>query len=369
MRTALYNATIFSGKEIFSDKALIIEDDKIKGLIEAGSIPANAKKIDCKNFFIAPGLIDLQIYGGGGHLFSNKPSATALKSMTDSLLSDGTTSFFLTLATNSMKIYRQAIKVVKENPHPALMGLHFEGPYINPAKRGAHLIEYIRHPEKKEVEELLKEADGVLKMMTLAPEMCTPEIIRLLKDNGVVISAGHSNATFGEAVNGFENGITSTTHLFNAMSPLHHRDTGLPGATFLTKNIFASIIADGIHVDYNTLSISKKLMDEKLFLITDAVGENREGAYVHVKQKDRFTLPDGTLSGSNLTLLQAVKNCVENAGIPLDEALRMASTYPAQLINAKNMGKIETGYKANLVIFTKDFQVKYSVIEGNIFNG
>jgi N-acetylglucosamine-6-phosphate deacetylase len=142
----------------------------------------------------------------------------------------------------------------------------------------------------------------------------------------------------------------------------------LPGAIFLSKNVFASIIADGIHVDFNTLTISKKLMNERLFLITDAVEEVKEGAYVHVKQKDRFTLPDGTLSGSCLTLLQAVKNCVEKVGIPLDEALRMASTYPAQLIKASDLGKIEPGFKANLVAFSKDYRVKYSVLNGKIFN-
>ena len=224
MLKAFINGTIFTGKEKIIGKVLIVDDNKIKGFVDVGSIPADAKKIDADNCIIAPGLIDLQISGGGGYLFSNKPSATALKSITDSLLANGSTSFFLTLATNSMEIFREAIKIVKENPHPALMGLHFEGPYINPVKRGAHLKQYIKRPEKKEVEKLLKEADGVLKMMTLAPEMCNLEIIKLLKDNGVVISAGHSNASFDEAVKGFENGITATTHLFNAMSPLHHRD-------------------------------------------------------------------------------------------------------------------------------------------------
>jgi N-acetylglucosamine-6-phosphate deacetylase len=368
MLTAFINATVFTGKEKISGKALLIENDIIKGLQEIESIPVDAKRVDCNDCFIAPGLIDLQIYGGGGYLFSNKPSATALKSMADSLVNSGTTGFFLTLATNSMEIFREAIKVVKENRHPAVMGLHFEGPYLNQVKRGAHIIQYIKRPEKKEVEELLKEADGVLKMITLAPEMCDPEILKLLKDNGVVISAGHSNATFDEAVQVFENGITTATHLFNAMSSFHHRNTGLPGAIFLSKNVFASIIADGIHVDFNTLTISKKLMNERLFLITDAVEEVKEGAYVHVKQKDRFTLPDGTLSGSCLTLLQAVKNCVEKVGIPLDEALRMASTYPAQLIKAPDLGKIEPGFKANLVAFSKDYRVKYSVLNGKIFN-
>jgi N-acetylglucosamine-6-phosphate deacetylase len=368
MITAFKNGIIYTGKEKIIGKTLIVEDDKIKEIISDEAIPQNVKQINCGNCSIAPGLIDLQIYGGGGYLFSNKPSAIALKSMTEGLLAGGTTAFFVTLATNSLEIFREAIQVVKENPHPAVMGLHFEGPYLNPVKRGAHLIQYIKRPEKKEVEELLKEAGGVLKMMTLAPEMCNPDIIHLLKDNGVIVSAGHSNATFDQAIKGYENGITTTTHLFNAMSSLHHRETGLPGAAFLTKNIFASIIADGIHVDYNTLTISKKMMGERLFLITDAVEENRVGAYVHVRQRDRFTLPDGTLSGSCLTLLKAVKNCVEHAGIPLDEALRMASTYPAQVMNSQDLGKIEPGCKANLTIFSEDYQPKYTVLNGEIIS-
>ncbi len=366
MLTAFINANIYTGKEKITDKALIIEDDKIKAIADVDSISNNVKIINCSNCNIAPGLIDLQIYGGGGFLFSNKPSVSALESMTNSLLGTGTTGFFVTLATNSMEIFREAIKVVKEKPHPAVMGLHFEGPYINPVKRGAHLIQYIRKPERKEVEEMLKEADGVLRMITLAPEICDPEIVKLFEENGVIVSAGHSNATFEEAVKGYENGISTTTHLFNAMSPIHHRATGLPGAAFLSKSAYASIIADGIHVDFNTLMISKKIMAERLFLITDAVEEVKDGAYMHVKKEDRFTLPDGTLSGSRLTLLKAVKNCVEHAGIPLDEALRMASTYPARVIKVNDIGKIEPGCKANLVIFTNDYKLKYTFLEGKV---
>lgn len=366
MQTAFVNGTIFTSHEKLTGKALIIENNTIKSISEENNIEEGIIKIDCKNHFIAPGFIDLQIYGGGGYLFSNAPSAKALHAMADAIVKSGTTGFYLTLATNSMEIFQEAIKVVKENPHPAVLGLHFEGPYINPVKRGAHIKEFIKRPEKKEVEELLKDADGVLKIMTLAPEMCDPEIIHLLKDNGVVISAGHSNATFAEAVAGYEKGITTTTHLFNAMSSMHHRDTGLPGAVYLSKNVYASIIADGIHVDFNALKISKRIMGERLFLITDAVEENTEGAYIHVKKEDRFTLPDGTLSGSKLTLLKAVQNCVEHAEIPLDEALRMASTYPAKVMGLADRGKIEPGCRANLSIFSEDFEIKYSVLNGEI---
>lgn len=368
MLKAFLNAIIFTGEETVNGKALIVENELIKGLVDIESIPMEANRVDCKGHYLAPGLIDLQIYGGGGYLFSNEPTAPALKSITDSLRSNGTSGFFLTLATNSLDVFREAIQVVKANPQPELLGLHFEGPYINPVKRGAHLIQYIKPPEFEEVHNLLKEAGGVLKMVTLALEMCDPEIIKLFKDHGVIISAGHSNATFQEATHGFNNGITTTTHLFNAMSPLHHRETGLPGAVFLHNSAFASIIADGIHVDYETVIISKKLLKERLFLITDAVVEVKHGPYVHVKQKDRFTLPDGTLSGSCLTLLQAVKNCVEHAAIPLDEALRMASTYPAQLIHSPDTGKIKAGYKANMVIFSNDFRVSHTVINGKVYD-
>src|SRR5665213_231499 len=366
MITAFINSTIYTGKEKINGKVLVIEDEKIKDILANEEIPPNSKIVDCKNCIISPGLIDIQIYGAGGYLFSNAPSVIALKSMTEALLKAGTTGFYPTLATNSIEIFHEAIKVVRENPHPAIMGLHFEGPYLNPVKRGAHIPEFIKRAEKKEVEEFLKAADGVLKIMTLAPEMVDKEIIKMLVGNGVVVSAGHSNATFEEAVKGYENGITTTTHLFNAMSPMHHRNTGLPGAVYLSKDVYASIIADGIHVDYNTLMISKRIMKERLFLITDAVEENKEGAYIHVKKEDRFTLPDGTLSGSKLTLLKAVKNCVEHAEIPLDEALRMASTYPAQVMNLSDRGKVEPGLKANLTVFSEDYKPAFTVLNGEV---
>ena len=368
MTTAFKNAIIFTGKELVHNQALLVEDDCIKSIIKKETIPENTEIVDCTNCIIAPGLVDLQIYGGGGFLFSNDPSTTALHAMAKNIVASGTTGFLITLATNSFEVFQKAIRVVKENPHPAVMGLHLEGPYINPKKAGAHLQKWICKPEIIELKKLLKEAEGVIKMMTLAPEICDREIIELLKDNGVLVSAGHSNATFEEATTGFKNGIPATTHLFNAMSPLHHRNTGLPGATYLSDNVYASIIADGIHVDYNTIVISKKLLQHRLFLITDAVEENKIGDYIHIKKEDRFTLPDGTLSGSRLTLLKAVQNCVEKVGIKLEEALAMASTYPANLIGDAQRGKLETGLKADCVIFSKDFEVKYTLLHGQIIS-
>ncbi len=364
MLTVLTNGTIYTGSKIITGRAVLIDNKRIEDIIDNDSLPDNAKVIDCNNHLIAPGLIDLQIAGSGGSLFSADPSAQALKVITDSVLKEATTGFLIVLPTNTSDVYYEAIKTIKSNPHPAVLGLHLEGPYISKAKRGAHMIDYIKHPDRKEIESLLKEGAGIIKMITLAPEVCNHETILLMREYGVVVCAGHSNATFREAVDGFTWGITATTHLFNAMSQFHHRDPGLPGATFVTENIFASIIADGIHVDYNTISIAKKIMKERLYLISDAVEENDQGAYLHERQKDRFTLPDGTLSGSAITMLKAVQNCFDHINIPLDEALRMASSYPAKLMNLEDRGKIEPGLRADIIVFDKEFNIKQIFIQG-----
>lgn len=366
MARAITAETIFTGNEQIKGKALLIENDHIKAIVAEAELPGDIEILNYPGSYVAPGLIDLQIYGGGGFLFSNDPSVEALHAMTMALLKTGTTGFLITLATNSMDVFRKAIDVVKNNPHPAVLGLHFEGPYINPVKKGAHLEQFIKKPELDEIKALVDYAGGVIKMMTLAPEHTHASVIRHLISNNIVVSAGHSNASFQEAKKGFGHGIQAATHLFNAMSAFHHRDTGLPGAIFQSDNVYASIIADGIHVDYNTVAISKKILKERLFFITDAVEENREGAYIHVKQPDRFTLPDGTLSGSCLTLLNAVQNVLNHAGISLEEALRMASTYPAQLIKTNDRGILKAGARADLIVFNKNFEIKEVFLNGHI---
>jgi N-acetylglucosamine-6-phosphate deacetylase len=358
MHIALINATFFTGSEMISDKALLISGGRFTGFSDFSSLPPDVKTIDCRGFMVAPGHIDLQIAGGGGYLFSSNTSPEALEAITAAILSSGTTGFLLALPTNTDEVISSAFKTVRENPHPAILGLHLEGPYISNAKRGAHVRELIRRPTVSGINALLKEADGLIKMMTVAPEVCTPEIISILRDNGVTVAAGHSNATFTEASDGFAHGIETTTHLFNAMSPLHHRDPGLPGAVFNSDKACASIIADGIHVDFSVLTMAKKIMKERLFLISDAVEENDHGAYQHVRQNDRYTLPDGTLSGSKLTMHAAVKNCITHAGISAEEALRMASLYPAQLIKATDRGVIYPGARADLIVMDKDLELK-----------
>lgn len=365
MLTALANALIYTGTEIVKEKTVLFEEGKIKGIVDNDNIPSGAVVRDCNGFFIAPGLIDLQIAGGGGYLFSADPSPESLNAIAESIVSSGTTGFLLAVPTDTPQVYREVIRIIKSNTHPAVLGLHLEGPYISHARRGAHNRNLIKIPEPDELSSLLDEAEGTIKLMTVAPEVCSPEVIRILRDHNVVISAGHSNATFEEAIKGFEWGIQSVTHLFNGMSQLHHRDPGLPGAAFASENVMAAIIADGIHVHFQTVAMAKKLLKERLFLVSDAVEENRFGGNnMHVRKKDRFTLPDGTLSGSVLSMMKAVQNCIDYAGIDTDEALRMASLYPARLMQLNDRGLIKAGYRADLIVFNGEFAVESVYISG-----
>ncbi|SEL46383.1 N-acetylglucosamine-6-phosphate deacetylase [Parapedobacter koreensis] len=363
---AITNGIVFTGEELINDKALLIKGSRVVDLLSPGEIPPEAEIFDAMGNYVVPGFIDLQIYGGGGRLFSADPSEASIASIADALVQSGTTGFMITMATNTMEVVNEALETLSGYHHPALLGLHLEGPYLNAIRRGAHPEAYIRKPDKAEIAGLLEKGKGCLRMMTIAPEWFDKDTIDLLIDHGVFLSAGHSDATFEEAMAGFDKGIRAVTHLFNAMSPLHHRNPGLPGAAFQSDSAMASIIADGIHVAYQTLAISKKLLGNRLFLITDAVTEVYEGTYVHVFKGDRYTLPDGTLSGSALTMMQAVANCVHHAGIPLEEALRMATQYPATLIGADDLGRIAAGTVANIVIFDNQYRIGHVFLEGQL---
>ena len=246
-----------------------------------------------------------------------------------------------------MDVILQCIDAIKdywEKGGKGILGMHLEGPFINPIKRGAHIEEWIHTPWLAEIRELLQRSKGVIKIITLAPETCSPQMIEMIREAGVIVSAGHSNASFEIAKTAFDNGITTVTHLFNAMGSIHHRQPGLPVAT-INHAPAASIIPDGIHVDYEMVRLAKQAMGERLFFITDAVTECKVGPYRHILKDDRYVLPNGTLSGSALTLQQAVINAVLHCAISLEEAIRMASLYPARVVSETDkFGKIAKGY-------------------------
>jgi N-acetylglucosamine-6-phosphate deacetylase len=365
-KIAITNGIIYTERDVFRDHALLIRGAQIVDIVKMDQIPPDYRPFDAGGKHVTPGFIDLQIYGGGGVLFAERPTKESLATMTEALIHTGTTSFYLTLATNTEEIFNASIEVLKEYHPSACLGLHFEGPFLNELKKGAHPSACLEQPTNERIQKLLARADGKLKMLTIAPELFDESTIKLLLEANILLSAGHSNASYEQATSGFNLGIQAVTHLYNAMSSFHHRDIGLPGATFQHSRVCASVIADGIHVSYEALKVSKKLLGERLFLITDAVEETSEGVYIHKRNGDHFTLPDGTLSGSALTQLVGIKNCVMHAGIPIDEAIRMATWYPAKLIGDHSIGAFTSGARANICIFNDDFELEHVLFNGEI---
>ena len=220
----------------------------------------------------------------------------------------------------------------------------------------------IRVPELEEVASILAYGKDLISMITLAPEICTPEMIKLIQDAGIVVSAGHTNATYETAMQFFDAGIPVATHLFNAMSAFQHRAPGVVGALFDHPTAMSSVIADGYHVDYAAIRVAKKIMGDRLFCITDAVTETSTGLYQHTLVGDKYESA-GTLSGSALTQLKSIQNMVEHVGIPFGEAIRMCSLYPAKVMkNKKIPGTIEVNTKANLLCLNSDFRILNSAI-------
>lgn len=365
MKIAIQAKTIYNNQEIYKDQILLIEEGIITNL-DAKQILNGFKKLEAD--IVCPGFLDLQIYGVGKTLFSADLSHESLEEMETVLIKQGCTGFLATLATNSDEVFLKAIEVAKtfQPKIGNFLGLHLEGPFINSLKRGAHIEEYVKKATKEYVKEIISKAEGIVKMITLAPELQSEKIIDLLNEAGIIISAGHSMATYQEAVHFFED-IPAATHLFNAMPPLHHRNPGLVAAIF-SKKPYTSIVADGIHVDFEMIKLAKQLLGDKMFLITDAVTECNVGPYQHVLSHDHYVMPDGTLSGSALTMLKAIKNCVTHAGIPLDEAIRMATAYPANLI--RNEGhELKIASTANMVLMDADLKIHHTLLGDQIYNG
>lgn len=309
--------------------------------------------------FLAPALVDAQVYGAGGRLFSLYPEPGTLQVMQETFAAQGTCLFQPTLATNTPDVFRKAIDAVRSywrTGGKGVHGLHLEGPWLNPVKAGAHVKEWMHQPTPEEVAELLEYGKDVITMITLAPERCSDAVIRLIQASGVVLSAGHSNMRFEQAMDCFDRGINAVTHLYNAMSPLHHREPGIVGACFRHSKVRASIIPDGHHVHFEAIRIAKQAMGDRLFVITDAVTETTEGPYQHRQARDKFEC-NGTLSGSAISMTEGCRRLVENCGIDKGEALRMCSLYPAEVLGiAQQYGRIEKGYKAAIIHVAADWR-------------
>jgi N-acetylglucosamine-6-phosphate deacetylase len=351
---------IFTGDEWLSDKAIIVKENRIEDLLAIEQLPASISLNSYPGSYIVPSFIDLQIYGAYGKLLAVYPEPASLYQLRDYCLAGGAAHCLPTVATNTRETFFRCIDAVNaywQEGGKGVLGLHLEGPWINPLKRGAHIASLIHPPVTEEVKAVLEYGRGVIKMITLAPELCNPEVLDLFKADGIIISAGHSNATYDEAMKGFGQGITAVTHLYNAMSPLQHRAPGLVGAAMDHEQVMASIIPDGYHVDFAAIRIAKQVMKERLFVITDAVTETEKGYYPHQKAGDKYEAA-GILSGSALTMNKAVQNLVERAGIALPEALRMCSLYPARVMRMDHeLGQIRKGALAAFTVMKHSFDV------------
>ncbi|EEY39061.1 N-acetylglucosamine-6-phosphate deacetylase [Vibrio mimicus] len=371
---ALTNCKIYTGNDVLVKHAVIINGDKIETICPIESLPSDIKVVDLNGANLSPGFIDLQLNGCGGVMFNDEITAKTIDIMHKANLKSGCTSFLPTLITSSDENMRQAIAAAREYqsqyPNQSL-GLHLEGPYLNVMKKGIHSVDFIRPSDDSMIDTVCANSDVIAKV-TLAPENNKPEHIEKLVKAGIVVSIGHTNATYAEARQSFESGITFATHLFNAMTPMVGREPGVVGAIYDTPDVYAGIIADGFHVDYANIRIAHKIKGEKLVLVTDATAP--AGAemdyFIFVGKKvyyrdGKCVDENGTLGGSALTMIEAVQNTVEHVGIALDEALRMATLYPAKAIGVDDkLGRIKKGMIANLTVFDRDFNVKATVVNG-----
>lgn len=337
------------------------------------TLPDDAVRL-ADDVLLAPGLIDIQVNGGGGAFLNAAPTLETIRTTARAHRRFGTTGLLPTLITDAPEKMRALADVAQDALNiPGVVGFHLEGPFLNPARKGIHPPQHIRAPDNDDLEILRRFANHGRTLLTLAPEITGCDFIRDSRAMGLQIALGHSDATAEEAENACAAGATGVTHLFNAMSQIMPRAPGLAGTTLASGDIFAGIICDGLHVDPRNLRIAYKALGrDRLMIVTDAmptaasamteffIGETRI-----ILNNGKLTGPDGTLAGAHITMIESVKNVVAMMDCALDDALAMASRTPAHFIGLeKSHGRIAPGYRADMIAFTQDFRVTDSWIGG-----
>ncbi len=370
---------IINAKIIFEDKIaedlVVIYDDNISQIITKDELVSydNIETIDIDGAYLSAGFIDIHIHGSGG---ADTMDATfdALHIISNTILSTGTTSFLATTMTMSKDKIIGALENISSNKNRVtgakIIGVHMEGPYINPAMCGAQDINYIQSPSF----EIIDEYHDIIKMITLSPEVEGGyAFIKELEEKypHIILSIGHSNANYEEATKSFDAGISHATHLGNAMSGFHHRNPGVLGAT-LNSNITCDVIADLIHTHKTTLELFWKIKRDKLILITDSMragcmkcGEYSLGGQKVIVENGKAVLENGKLAGSVLKLNEALKNMTKNTDMDLIDVVKSVTVIPAKKLGL-NAGRIEVGLSADMVIFDESFDILMTIIDGKI---
>ena len=374
MQYAFTNGVIYTGYEILYGHAVIVENDLIKAVVPEEELPHGIQQVNLNGNNLTAGFIDLQLNGCGGVMFNEQTTVGTLEIMQATNLKSGTTSYLPTFITSPDEGMKSAVKVMRDylaKYRNQALGLHLEGPYLSKEKKGVHREEYIREitPEMKTF--LCDNADVITKI-TLAAENPTTQYITDFVEKGIIVSLGHSNATYEVANQAIAKGISFATHLHNAMSPISSgRAMGVVGAV-LDSDLYAGIIVDGLHVEFGNVRIAKKVKGDKLCIVTDATaaaGSDIEsfifvGKTVYVRDGKCYDA-NGTLGGASVTMIESVQNAVKEVGISLDETLRMCNLYPARAIGVDDyLGSIEAGKIANLTVFTHDFKVIGTAVNG-----
>lgn len=367
MAEGLFHAErIFDGTRWHEDAGLRVSAGRVVEILpgSAGAEPVPG--------WIVPGLIDLQVNGGGGVLFNNDPSPAGIAAICAAHAGFGTTSVMVTLITDAPEVTKAAISAAEGATAPGLLGLHLEGPHLDPARKGTHDANLIRPMEAADLA-LILQAAGTLKHLicTVAPEAVTLAQVQALASAGVVVSLGHSDCTAATASAYAAAGASMVTHLFNAMSPLSHRAPGLVGAALDDVRLSTGLIADGFHVENTALRVALRAKAGCIFLVSDAmstVGSDLTGLVLNGRQifraGGRLTLADGTLAGADIALIDAVRHVHLALGLPLEQAVQLGSAAPAAALGLADRGHLRPGARADFLTLTSDIRASATWIGG-----
>ncbi|MFB2754471.1 N-acetylglucosamine-6-phosphate deacetylase [Shewanella xiamenensis] len=372
MKFTLIAEQLFDGESFHQDVPVTIED----GLIASFDTAVGAKEVRYTGTLV-PGFIDVQVNGGGGALFNTSPTVACIETIGKAHARFGTTGFLPTLITDNVQVMAKAADAVASavaQKSAGVLGVHFEGPHLSVPKKGVHPQGFIREITEAELAIFCRQDLGI-RVVTLAPENVSPEVIRLLVESGVKVCLGHSNADYDTVVAALKAGATGFTHLYNAMSPLGSREPGVVGAAIESETAWCGLIVDGHHVHPAAARIALRAKPRgKVMLVTDAmppVGLDDETSFELfgtqvLRVGDRLNAVTGELAGCVLDMATAVENSVNMLGLPLGEALRMASLYPAEFLGiAESVGRLAVGLRADLVLLDNQHQVLANYIAGN----
>jgi len=378
MATALVNGRVLGDAGFLEDHAVLVEGGRIAAVAAAGDPRVrDADAVDLEGGWLLPGFIDAQVNGGGGVLLNNTPTVEGVRAIARAHRRFGTTGLLPTLISDRVGTMREAIAAVREaiaRGVPGVLGIHLEGPYLAPARKGTHDASVFRVPDADEVALATSLGNGVT-VLTLAPERVPADTIRDLVARGVIVCAGHTAADYAATRAGLDAGVRGFTHLYNAMTPIAGREPGVVGAALEDRDSWCGIIVDGVHVHPASLRVALAAKPRgKLFLVTDAMPMVGAGSPSFELYGETITAVDGVvrnaagaLAGSALDMARAVRNCVRLLGLPLEEAARMAATYPARFLRIDGeRGRIAPGLAADLVLLDAALQVRATWIGGDM---